>query len=157
MPPRYIKACLSYRGGESSPVLELVEGAFDDVAVLLPEADSVAGPAAHATTWSPPATARTPRGGLARARRLARRHPPRCGTAWRGLGILRGPRPCRRGHPRRTDPQRVPLARRTRARPAVPVQPRSLTAFDMSGDGPRLRVFNLTPSASQELLHEPPD
>lgn len=39
----------------------------------------------------------------------------------------------------------------------VPVQPGSLTAFDLSADRPRLRVFNLTPLASQELLHEPPD
>lgn len=39
----------------------------------------------------------------------------------------------------------------------VPVQPGSLTAFDMGGLGPRLRAFNLTPLTSQELLHDPPD
>lgn len=39
----------------------------------------------------------------------------------------------------------------------VPVQPGSITAFDMADDRPRLRAFNLTPLASQDLLHEPPD
>lgn len=40
----------------------------------------------------------------------------------------------------------------------VPVQPGSLTAFDLTGPTPRLRAYNLTPSpAVGELVAEPPD
>jgi len=39
----------------------------------------------------------------------------------------------------------------------VPVQPGSLTAFDLSGTAPRLRGYNVTPVHGHPLLADPPD